>query len=109
MKMPDSIEYRPVALDTPHIQDAIDHVIAERRRQIILFGDQTKLPLAAWPAILGEEFGELCEAILETCAENGRHPERGGADKIFKEACQVAAVAVQLMEVLFPLKTEVKK
>ena len=53
-----------------------------------------------WPAILGEEFGEFCEAVTETCAENGRHPERGGICNIYKEACQIAAVAVQVMEIL---------
>ena len=100
-------DVRPVVRDTPHMEDAIEAVIEERRRQISLYGDQTGLPLLSWPGILGEEFGELCEAIGETAANNRRHPERGGWDNIYKEACHVAAVAVQIMETVKKLKEEV--
>ena len=75
-------------------------VAAERRRQIVLYGDQSGRPLRDWTGIIGEEFGELCEAICETTMDNARHPERGGRENILREACHVAAVAVQLMEIL---------
>lgn len=87
---------------SPHLQNAINAVIAERVNQLELFGDQSSLPLELWPSIMGEEFGEFCEAVTETCAENGRHPERGGIRNIYREACQIAAVAVQVMEILLP-------
>lgn len=93
-------DVRPAVRDTPFMEDAIEAVIGERMRQISLYGDQTGLPLLSWPGILGEEFGELCEAIGETASppSGRRHPERGGWDNIYKEACHVAAVAVQIME-----------
>lgn len=91
---------REVVSDTPHIEDAIDAVLAERRRQIKLFGDQSGTPLFEWMSILGEEVGELCGAVNETCFLNKRHPERGGMDNVYKEATQVAAVAIALMEAI---------
>lgn len=93
-------DVRPVVRDTHHMEEALQAVIAERKRQIKLFGDQSGTPLNAWLGILGEEFGELCEAINESTFENSRHPERGGIDNVFKEATHVAAVAVQLMEAI---------
>lgn len=93
-------DVRPVVHDTHHMEEALQAVIAERKRQIKLFGDQSGTPLNAWLGILGEEFGELCEAINESTFENSRHPERGGIDNVFKEATHVAAVAVQLMEAI---------
>jgi hypothetical protein len=49
-------------------------------------------------AILGEEYGELCEAVNETCYRNAKRPERGGRENIIKEAVHVAAVAVAIVE-----------
>lgn len=69
----------------------------ERKRQIQLWGDQSHLSLPVYYLILSEEKGELAEAILETVLE-GKHPERGGREKILKEAIQVAAVAKALVE-----------
>ena len=81
-----------------YMQSAIDSVIKERLRQIELWGDQSDNHLFEWMSILGEEYGELCEAVNETCFKNGTHPERGGDEKIIKEAVHVAAVAVSIIE-----------
>ena len=79
---------------------ALALVAAERERQFVLYGDQSGRALTDWPCILGEEYGELCEAIVESALLNARHPERGGRENVIKEAVHVAAVAVQLIEIL---------
>lgn len=81
------------------IKKAIALVIKERQRQFELYGDQSGRSCYEFLAILGEEYGELCEAVAETFM-SGRHPERGGLDNIVKEAVHVAAVAVQMIEAL---------
>lgn len=100
----EAADVRPVVRDTPHIQDAIDMVIAERRRQIKLWGDSGNT-LDEWIRILGEEFGELCQAVNETCFQHPRHPERGGYANIVEEAVQVAAVAVAIAEATLARET----
>ena len=79
---------------------AIRSVQAERKRQDEKWGDQNGNHPFEWVSILGEEYGELCEAVNETFFKNGEKPERGGIDKMRKEAVQVAAVAVALIEAL---------
>lgn len=78
---------------------ALRLVNAERKRQFELYGDQSGKSPYEFLAILGEEYGELCEAVTETYM-SGRHPERGGTEKIIKEAVHVAAVAVQFIEIM---------
>lgn len=78
---------------------ALRLVNAERKRQFELYGDQSRKSPFEFLAILGEEYGELCEAVGETYMK-GRHPERGGVEKIVKEAVHVAAVAVQFIEIM---------
>lgn len=80
-------------------EKALDLVTEERQRQYELYGDQSGRSCYEFLAVLGEEYGELCEAVTETFM-SGRHPERGGLENIVKEAVHVAAVAVQLIEVL---------
>lgn len=84
--------------DTPRIRTALDKVVSERRHQIEKWGANAENHPFEWMSILGEEFGELCQAVNETCFRNGTHPERGGVDKVIHEAVQVAAVAVALVE-----------
>lgn len=79
---------------------AIESIIEERERQDAKWGDQSGNHPFEWTSILGEEFGELCEAVNETYFKNGDKPERGGLDKIRKEAVQVAAVAVAIIEAI---------
>ena len=85
---------------------ALAAVTEERQRQDALFGDQSEISLFEWVSILGEECGELCEAINETCFKSPHHPERGGTESIIKEAAQVAAVALQIIEAAYRRKTE---
>ncbi len=80
-------------------EKALALVREERKRQFELYGDQSGRSCFEFLAILGEEYGELCEAVTETYI-NGRHPERGGLENIVKEAVHVAAVAVQMIEAL---------
>lgn len=71
---------------------------AERDRQDKKWGEQNHHP-GLWTGILGEEYGELCEAINETVLL-GSHSERGGYENMRKEAIHVAAVAVGFLECL---------
>lgn len=83
-------------LKTPALQS----VIEERQRQNEKWGLQNHVPVV-WVSILGEEFGELCEAVNETVFDNGPEARmKGGYANIRTEAVQVAAVAVQLVEMI---------
>ena len=79
-------------------ENALDMVRAERCRQDSLWEDQSGNHPFEWMSILGEEYGELCEAANETFLKNAAHPDRGGVEKIVKEATQVAAVAVAIID-----------
>lgn len=79
--------------------EAIKLTLTERKRQKILFGDQTHLPLPILYLIVAEERGELAEAILETELD-GHHPERGGLDNLLKEAVQSAATSIKMVEAI---------
>lgn len=77
---------------------AVDEVINERASQDLKWGEQ-RHPYEWWLAILGEEFGELCQAILEThFTGNPEHKTKGGVKNIKAEAIQVCAVALALIE-----------
>lgn len=79
---------------------AISSVIAERERQDAKWGEQNHYP-SVWLGILGEEFGELCQAVNETWFDNGPEERaKGGFDNMRAEAVQVAAVAVAFVEYL---------
>ena len=82
------------------IGKAIVDVIAERKRQDNKWGEKNHKP-EKWVAILGEEFGELCQSVVETIFDNPV-PDggvyAGGFDNIRKEAIHVAAVAVAMVE-----------
>lgn len=77
--------------------DAIEKVASERSRQVELWGNEIHNPFE-WVAILGEEYGELCQAINETYLLGQRYPERGGVENIIKEATHVAAIALAIIE-----------
>lgn len=71
---------------------ALLDVIAEMKKQDSKWGaDRNQHPFL-WQVILGEEFGEVCQAIL--------HDEFGGdhAGTAREELVQVAAVALQFIE-----------
>ena len=82
-----------------HAKALID-VVTERGRQDAKWGVQNH-PAEWWLAILGEEFWELAQAILETHFDNGPSARKlGGRSAIRKEAVQCAAVAMALVECL---------
>lgn len=83
---------------TTYMSEAVKTVLGERKRQIEKVGDESDNHPFEWMSILGEEYGELCEAVNETFFQNAEKPERGGYDKIIKEASHTAAVAVAIIE-----------
>jgi len=70
-------------------QYAIDlfraRVKKERARQLAKWGPQTHTPLE-WLAILGEEYGEACQGVVNTWTQ------RGDISKALEELVEVAAV-----------------
>lgn len=79
---------------------AISAVLTERTRQDAKWGEQNHEPMY-WAGILGEEYGELCQAINETVFNNGpEEQKKGGYANMRAEAVQVAAVAVAFVEML---------
>ena len=75
-------------------------LIAQRRyEQLEKWGEQEHT-WSEWATILGEEYGELCEAINETVLNNATKPELGGLANMANEVIDVAAVALQMLEYL---------
>lgn len=95
----------PLVPVPPHGSAAIEKVISERISQIERWGESSYNHPFEWMSILREEFGELCEAVNETCFMNGKHPERGGDENIIREATQIAAVAIAIIEDFLPSDT----
>lgn len=78
--------------------DVILSMIEERQRQHAKWGEQNHDPVV-WLAILGEEVGELCQAVLETRFDNGpKERAKGGHKNMRAEAVQVMAVAEAFIE-----------
>ena len=72
----------------------------ERNRQDAKWGEQNHPP-EKWVGILGEEFGEYCQAVNETVFDNGETERpKGGYDQMMEELTHVAAVAIGAMESL---------
>jgi len=46
-------------------QKIMDDLLAERLRQEEKWGTRYEVPIAEWLVILGEEYGEACQAALE--------------------------------------------
>ncbi|MEX2461291.1 MAG: MazG-like family protein [Paenibacillaceae bacterium] len=79
---------------------AIKSVIAERKRQDAKWGQQNHDPVY-WLSILGEEVGELCQAVNETVFDNGPDERcKGGYRNMRMEAVQAAAVLIAFVECL---------
>jgi len=76
-------------------QTVLVDVLFERRKQDEKWGEQNHDP-AWYLAILGEEFGEACQAALQT-RFGGKH---GGLLNLRNELIQTAAVAVAMVECL---------
>lgn len=70
------------------------------KRAGVKWDEQNHLP-QFWAGILGEEYGELCQAINETVFDNGEEErKKGGYENMHREAIHVAAVAVGFLECL---------
>ena len=86
---------------------ALQLVDDERNRQDAKWGEQNHEP-EIWVGILGEEYGEYCEAVNETVFNNGPEERRkGGTGNMIKELTHVAAVAVGAIECL--MRAEVRE
>ena len=89
-------------------EKAIQLIDAERNRQDIKWGEQNHPP-QFWTGILGEEYGEYCQAVNETVFSDGEVARpKGGYDNMLTELTHVAAVAVGAMESLMRNKGESK-
>lgn len=95
-------EWHEIIHVPPHDGEAFEKVISERISQTEKWGNNPCNHPFEWMSILGEEYGELCEAVNETCFMNGKHPERGGAENIVREAAQIAAVAIAIIRDFSP-------
>ena len=87
----------------------LEHVLQlvrdERLRQDAKWGVQHQLDVCLWMTILGEEYGEACQAALDS-----RPHSRTGQqtiDDYCAELVQVAAVAVAALEDLLTRNVEV--
>jgi len=80
-------------------EKALDLVRDERNRQDNKWGDQNHEPIL-WMSLLGEEFGELCQAVNESTFNDSDKKHLGGKENMLKEAVQVAAVAAEFVECL---------
>ncbi len=90
----DELRAESAAVPTiPHIDMVFAAIRAERERQNATWGEQNH-DAYTWLAILGEEFGELSQAIL--------HDTFGGnaAGTMHAELVQLVAVGVQWLECL---------
>lgn len=70
---------------------AISAVLAERFRQDAKWGEQNH-DLCLYLTILGEEYGETCQAVLDAKWKGA------SMDKVREEAVQTAAVALAIVE-----------
>lgn len=70
-------------------------VVKERRRQIQKWGVQSH-ELPTWAIILGEEFGEVCQAIQ--CKIGISSVKDTDSGNLYEELIHLAAVAVQIAE-----------
>lgn len=79
------------------MQEINNAVLIERLRQNELYGYQRR-PWGEWLAILGEEFGEVCEALQFLLGINTT--KETDSDNAFEELMHLAAVASAMAEQL---------
>jgi hypothetical protein len=65
----------------------------ERARQDAKWGSQRHLPWGEWSMILGEEYGEACQEMLNNRFGGNKH-----LSELREELIQVAAVSVAIIE-----------
>ena len=76
---------------------AMEDVLVERRRQDCKWGVQ-RHPPEWWLVILGEEYGEACQAALADMFTKNRRTGEKRSGEYRKELVQVAAVALAAIE-----------
>lgn len=76
---------------------------AERERQDKKFGDQSNNTLSQWMTILGEEFGEACQEVIEI--EFSKKTNYEAYKRLETEMVQVAALSVAILEQLKKRRT----
>jgi hypothetical protein len=86
-------------LEDPHTAEARELIDAERGRQDARWGRQDHDP-QVWMAILGEEFGDLCQAANDLRWPKGGVPQADPFRHALVEAVQTAAVAQAVVECL---------
>lgn len=90
----------PSTLDQRAHKLALDLVAQERVRQHAMYGQQDLLPIY-WMGLIGEEYGEYCQAVNETAHDNGPAKRAlGGTQNMMRELTHIAATAIQAMECL---------
>lgn len=83
-----------------HMGAVFEMVAHERMLQDQKWGIQNHPP-EKWVGILGEEYGEYCQAVNETIFDNGAEAKKkGGRENMIGELVQVAAVAFAAIECL---------
>lgn len=82
------------------IERVLFDVAYERVQQDRKWGPNRNLSNDRWAVILGEEFGEACEATLELPHYVGDVRRAEGVAKLRNEAIQAAAVAVAWVEAM---------
>lgn len=76
----------------------LKEIVKERKCQDTKWRKQNHR-IEFWTGLLGEEYGELCEAINEAVFDNGpAKRKKGGYENMRKKAIHVAAVAVGFLE-----------
>jgi len=75
------------------MENILNEIRKERKRQDEKWGEQNHHPLL-WFSIIGEEFGEMCHAFNEYTF----HDDPNYLDETFKEAIQIAACCVAMIE-----------
>lgn len=74
------------------VEEMLDAVKRERLRQVDKWGVRVQAD-GTWSLILGEEVGELCQALLERRPGNAKDRAH-----VVEEAIQVAAVALAIAQ-----------
>lgn len=86
---------QPIAKYAQLMLDVSDDILEERTRQNDLWGVQYK-DMRDWLPILGEEYGEVCQAIQA----NQGWSKKTDAQDLYKELIQLSAVAARMAEQL---------
>ena len=93
------MEYQEIIMRIDALKNdkALLHVLQERLHQERKWGERNHHPFK-WITILMEEVGEFSEAALHADGDEAGHDQRTALQRMRKEAVQVAAVALAIIE-----------